>query len=65
MLTISRHVLRLQNEPQLDEVFIIVLSKFPHYWVFWQRELDEYGRVNSKQISREVGFFLLKYVAAT
>lgn len=25
-------------------------------------DLDEYGKVNSEQIGREVGFFLLKYV---
>ena len=34
MLTIFRHVLNL-NEPQLDAVFVIVLSKFAHYWVFF------------------------------
>ena len=35
MLTISRNVLYLKNL-QLDEMFVVVLSKFPHYWVFLQ-----------------------------
>ena len=36
MLTIWRNVLHLQNSIPLDAVFVIVLSKFPHYWVFLQ-----------------------------
>ena len=35
MLTISSDVLYMENV-QLDQVFVVVLSKFPHYWVFLQ-----------------------------
>ena len=35
MLTISRNVLSLRNL-KLDQMFVVVLSKFPHYWVFLQ-----------------------------
>ena len=33
LLTFSRHILRKKQLP-LEAVFIIVFSKFPHYWVF-------------------------------
>ena len=32
-LTFTRHVFR-KEELQWEDAFIIVLSKFPHYWVF-------------------------------
>ena len=35
MLTMSRNVLYLEDL-KLDEMFVVVLSKFPHYWVFLQ-----------------------------
>ena len=38
ILRISRHVLA-QKEASWDAMFLIVISKFPHYWVFSQMGL--------------------------
>ena len=38
MLTISRHVLKLPTTT-FDEVFVVVLCKFPHYWVCFTNSL--------------------------
>jgi hypothetical protein len=42
MLTISRHLLYTENIP-MDTVFMIVLSKFPHYWVCFTNGFHECG----------------------
>ena len=44
MLTISRHVLNLhRNTVPMESVFMIVLSKFPHYWVCFTNGFHDCG----------------------
>ena len=59
MLKISRNVLHLKNLP-LDAVFVVVLSKFPHYWVFSQYIFRNLESLSSEQVAREVSIHLNK-----
>ena len=60
ILTMSRHILYLM-EASWDVVFLIVMSKFPNYWVFFKNRFACWI-LKKGQIGREVGFFHLKYV---
>ena len=44
MLTISRHILKVQcNAFPMEIVFLVVLTKFPHYWVCFTNGFHECG----------------------
>ena len=59
MLTISRNVLHLKNA-SLDVVFVVVLSKFPHYWVLLQIYFYECGKFELKLIGCQRSEFSFK-----
>lgn len=54
-----RHVLRRKaQELPLEAVFIIVLSKFPHYWVFHKMIYIYVEILSQEQVDREVCFLI-------